>query len=162
MSRWRELIASALPMAAACSFPDVAYGPDDAQPMAAASTGLAMQPAGIDAGDAPDPQGVHASTEGGAIRSGPSNPSHDAGALDAGKRDDSGVDCLCDAGQLYPSNVDCSALKLVNLGVLCSDTAGFVGSDPGCGHAGAFVTCAAGLGLACMRGTTSVVTQQCH
>jgi hypothetical protein len=166
MSAWRGVILPALPFVAACSFPDVSFVPDDAQPETAQSTGPEMEPPGVDAADSTDAPGVRPSGEGGTTRGGPSGPSgttHDAGARDAGERGDGGVDCSCDASQMYPANVDCSPVTVAHLGILCSQASGFVGSDPGCGKSGIFVMCTPGLaGLACAEGTMSTVMQQCH
>jgi hypothetical protein len=50
----------------------------------------------------------------------------------------------------------------LNLGLLCNQTAGFVGSDPGCGKSGTFITCSADLTSLVCSSTSSTVVQQCH
>jgi hypothetical protein len=93
--------------------------------------------------------------------SGSSSGSSGGGGQDATV--DGSVNCSCSSSQMYPTNVDCAAIQvtLVNLGVACKGTKGFVGSGPGCGKSGTFVTCNADLvGLVCTQ-TTSTVVQQC-
>jgi hypothetical protein len=53
-------------------------------------------------------------------------------------------------------------VTVLNAGVVCNQTSGFVGADPGCGNPGTFVTCVADLILLLCSGTTSTVVQQCH
>ena len=52
-------------------------------------------------------------------------------------------------------------MTVLNLGLLCNQTSGFVG-DPGCGNSGAFITCSADSTSLVCSATTSTVVQQCH
>ncbi len=119
--------------------------------------GEAGSPGGNAEGDSSSGGSGGATGDGGRARDSGGGSGSSSGAGSSG-----GVSCNCSANKFYPANVSCGAIAVTNLGVLCNQTSGFVGNDPGCGNSGTFVTCSADLTLLVCSATTSTVVQQCH
>ncbi len=87
-----------------------------------------------------------------------------SGSSGSGSGSGGAMNCNCSSDHLYPANVSCGgvAVTALNLGLLCNQTSGFVGSDPGCGNPGTFITCSANLTSLVCSSKTSTVVQQCH
>jgi hypothetical protein len=142
--------------------------PNDANRAQAGSSGSSGGSSGSSGGSSGSSSGSSGSSGGSSGSSGGSSGSSggSSGSSGEGGQDatvDGSVNCSCNSSQMYPTNVDCAAIQvtLVNLGVACKGTKGFVGSGPGCGKSGTFVTCNADLvGLVCAE-TTSTAVQQC-
>jgi len=152
-------------------------GPSDASGGAGASSGTGADGAsrssasGSSSGGSGSSSGSSGSSSGGSGSSSGSSGSSSggssgsSGSSSGGSGSSSGgVNCNCSPSQLYPANVSCGAITvtLLNTGLVCNQTSGFLGNDPGCGHSGTFVTCSADLGLLLCSPTTSTVVQQCH
>jgi len=164
------LFASLSGAAGACSFPDVSYataGDDGADGIAEASVpdgGTTESPeaatvvdATVDAAADATVDALVASEEAPPDGNEAAPAQGDAGQ-DGGEEAAPGPDCDCGVGSLYPTGVQCG---LLGLGLVCTQSEGFVNVYQPCGTMGEYVTCKA-QGVGCVTDTDTQKVQQCH
>jgi hypothetical protein len=171
---WRRVLlvaASAIPTAAACTFPELHFIPVDAGadvivPPDVMDPGDTSPDAADDAPDVTDDVTDDAlpfadgGLDGDAASDGPARDAPSDGPTDASTDGPKIVylpdgGCTCPNGYLYPENFSCG---LLGLGLACTQGRGFTGA-PGCNQTGQFAICS--IGTVCSGFPQDGVIQTC-